>query len=385
WQQGPVATMMLGDLGAEVIKIEEPRSGDPGRYLRSLTSGINFPLCIYFEANNRNKKSLALDLRTARGREALYRLVPRSDVFVSNYRPATLAQLGLDYSRLRELNPRLIYALATGFGLAGPDRERPAFDIAAQARGGLLSVSGNGPPGPIGAGMADQYGATCLAYGIMVALWMRERTGEGQFLDSSLLGCQAFLGNLPLQSYLFTRTILPKRDRSEVLNPLWNFYRTRDERWFILAMVQSDPYWHTFCDTLGLQALEKEPRFQDHATREGSAPELIAILDKLFVTRSAQEWSELFRGRDLVWEVVRTYDEVAADPQLRENGYLQPFDHPVVGPVEYVGQPVHWENGEARVRLGAPELGQHTEEVLRELAGYTWEELEALRDAGAII
>ncbi|MSQ33383.1 MAG: CoA transferase [Dehalococcoidia bacterium] len=384
WQQGPVATMMLGDLGAEVIKIEEPRSGDPGRYLRSATTGTDYPLCVYFEANNRNKKSLAINLRLAPGREALYRLVAGADVFVSNYRTTTLQQMGLDYPSLRALNPRLVYAQATGFGLAGPDKDRPAFDIAAQARGGMLSISGHGPPGPIGAGMADQYGATCLAYGLMVALYMRERTGEGQFLECSLLGCQAFLGNIPLQSYLFTKTIVPKRDRAAVLNPLWNVYGTQDARWFMLAMVRSDPYWHAFCETVGLQSLEREPRFKDHAAREGSSPELIAILDQLFATRTAQEWSRLFRERDLVWEVVRTYDEVAADPQLRDNGHIQGFDHPVVGPTEYVGQPVHWEKGEATVRSSAPELGQHTEEVLVGLAGYTWEEIEGLRAAGVI-
>src|SRR6185295_18079960 len=228
WQQGPVASLMLGDLGAEVIKIEERVGGDPGRgMLRSagldLTGRPNF----YFEANNRNKKSIAVDLKKDAGREIVKRLAAHADVFVQNFRKGVAARLGLDAATLRAQNPRLIYASATGYGPEGPDSGAPSFDYLGLARSGIMLACGEpeDPPLGIAGGIADQMGATLLAYGILAALFARERTGRGQEVDASHLGSMAWLQGLGLSARTMLGRAIPRQSRRYATNPLWNHYR----------------------------------------------------------------------------------------------------------------------------------------------------------------
>jgi crotonobetainyl-CoA:carnitine CoA-transferase CaiB-like acyl-CoA transferase len=386
-QLGPAATMMLADMGADVIKLEEPVSGDPGRYLHSIM-GVNVALNFYFENNNRNKRSVTVDLKTRAGKDIVYRLVEKADVFATNYRRSALARLGMEYQTLSGHNPKLIYAVGCGFGKKGADSDKPALDLAAQARGGIMSIVGEPgqPPSPVGVGLADQIGAGLLAYGIMLALFARERTGRGQEVDVSLLGGQAWLGSLALQEYLFYGKELGplgKVSRREVRNPLWNTYRARDGKWLCLSMLVSEPYWPDFCKAMGLEALENDSRFESHAAREENARELIALLDELFATATRDEWAKRLGRRELIWEPVKDYGEVAADPQMQENEYIVDFDHPVYGPVKEVGLPVQLGQTPGKIRRPAPELGQHTEEVLLE-AGYSWEEIARLREEKVI-
>lgn len=392
-QQGPVATMMLADMGADVIKLEDPLLGDPGRYLHSIL-GVRVPLNFYFENNNRNKRSITVNLKKERGREIVYRLVEKSDVFVTNYLRDTVAGLGMDYRTISQYNPGIIYAVGSGFGPMGPDSNKTCLDIAAQARGALWSISGepDQPPVLVGGGMADQVGAGLLAYGIVLALLARERTGVGQEVDVSLLAGQAWLGALGLQQYLFYGQVqaLARVPRAAAPNPLWNVYRTKDDKWFCLAMLASDVYWPDFCKAMGLEELVKDPRFESHEARAQHAAELVAILDERFASETREEWIRRFSAQDqllerkLIWEPANDYAELAADPQMYANDYIVEFDHPVRGREKWVGVPVRLSQTPGAIRRPAPELGQDTEEVLLEIGGYTWEEIEKLRMEEAI-
>jgi len=391
WQQGPMAAAMLADWGADVIKIEGPDTPDPGRSLVRYEPTPGGPNA-YFETHNRNKRGIVLDLKTAAGRDVFYRLAEGADVVIQNFRTGVNDRLGIGYETLRQINPRIIFCQATGFGLKGPDAAKPALDPLAQARGGLMSVTGepDGPPTRTFAGFADQVSAFLLACGIMVALFHRERTGEGQVVTGSLLqsviGVQAF----NIASYLMTGTYggspVPRVPR-RLTNPLWNHYRAQDGRWLMLGMAQVGRYWPHFRkamqeatgELLGPEELSID-WIRMHATE---VMQLIARLDEAFASRPSQYWLEAARRYDLLLEVVRDYSEIASDPQVVENGMLTTLDHPVHGRLPIVAPPVGLSLTPATIRRPAPEFGQHTEEVLLE-AGYSWEEIASLREEGAI-
>jgi len=379
---------MLGDLGAEVIKIEERNGGDPGRgMLRmngvDLAGRPNF----YFEANNRNKKSIALDLKKPEGREIVYRLAAKSDVFVQNFRRGVAERLGLGPAQLRERNPRLIYANATGYGPQGPEADAPSFDYLAQARSGIMLAAGEPdmPPLAIAGGVADQMGAIMLAYGILVALFVRERFGIAQVVDASHLGSMTWLQGLSVAASLMLGMAIPRQARQFAINPLWNHYRCADGRWIALGMLQPDRYWADFCRALGRPDLASDERFATMQRRMEHAAECIALLDEIFASKPYAEWVEILcTSGDFIFSHINSVDDLQHDPQVLANGYITDFDHPAFGPVKVVGIPVHLSETPGAVRLPAPEFGQHTEEVLTELLGYTWDEVEALRASEVI-
>ncbi|MDD5094436.1 MAG: CoA transferase [Dehalococcoidia bacterium] len=380
WQQGPVATQMLADMGADVVKIEDREKGDPGRGLvwKSDHSTLN----TYFECHNRNKSGITLDLKKKEGKKVLYRLVEKADVFVQNLRLGVAERLNIDYATFSAINPRLIYASANGFGKNGPDREKPSFDVIAQGRGGMLSVSGdpNEPPPLVQVnGVADWVGALTLSYGIMLALFERERSGIGQEVDVSLLGSQAAMGQLALQRCLFSGKAPGRVSRRKVRNALWNNYKAGDGKWIILAALQSQRFWPDFCRVLNIGQLEKDPRFDSIDGRGDNAEKLIAILDKVFATLPRDEWIHKLEEVDIPCGPVNDYADVVADPQMAANAYLVDFEHPVAGPIKMVGMPVGLSRTPGKLRMAAPEFGQHTETVLMEWAGFSWEEIEQLR------
>jgi len=386
-----MTTAMLSDWGADVIKIEGPDAPDPGRSLiryEVTPGGFN----AYFETHNRNKRGIVLDLKTEGGRQVFYRLVEGADVVVQNFRPGVNKRLGIDYERLVKINPQLIYCSASGFGLKGPDAANPALDPLAQARGGLMSVTGEPetPPTRTFNGFADQISAFLLAYGIVLALFHRQRTGEGQSLDGSLLQGTIAAQAFNITSYLTTGSYagqpLPRLSR-RLTSPLWNHYKAKDGRWLMLAMGQLGRYWPIFRQTMEeATGVSLQPEVLNMDWMRMHAAELmglIAKLDELFATRPAREWLELLRQRDMVVEVVQEYSELADDPQVVENEMIVTLDHPSHGTMRMVGPAVNLHRTPGSIRRPAPEFGQHTEEVLLE-AGFTWQEIEELRSQGAI-
>lgn len=391
WFQGPLATSILADLGAEVIKIEERVSGDPVRGFRK-ERGMSMMLPggrqIWFEYGNRNKKGITLDLKKEKGREVVYRLVQRwSDVFVQAYRKGAAARIGLDYETLCQYNPKLIYATASGYGSKGPDSEQPAFDYIGLARSGIASLIGE-PDDPqlrkVG-GLADEMGGIALAHGILAAIVARERFGIGQEIDSSILGGTIWLQGIMLSIALFSGQEYPRTHRKKTTNPIYNHYKCSDGKWLALALIQSDRHWPSFCRLMGIEELEKDPRFENADKREENCEKLISVLDELFIIKPRDEWVRILRqNKDFILAPVNSLSDLASDPQVLENEYIVDFDHPVLGPVKVVGGPVKFSKTPWAVRSEAPEFGQHTEEVLLEVGGYTWEEIAELKEKEVI-
>ena len=389
WQQGPVASVMLADLGAEVIKIEERERGDPGRGVMAVAGiPVNNGLPnFYHEANNRHKKSLAVNLKKPEGREIIYRLAAKSDVFLQNFRQGVAERLELDYPRLRACNPRLIYANATGYGPEGPESGEPSFDYLGEARSGIMMAIGtdDAKPSYIFGGVADQMGAIMLAHGIVVALFARERLGVGQEIHASHLGSMIALQGLNVACRAMMGTQMTPRSRRSAFNPLWNHYRCADGKWLCLGMLQADRYWKDFCRMAGLDELAADPRFATIAARGANAEALIEILDGVFAAKPRSEWLRKLREEgDFVATVVNTIDDLPDDPQVVANGYIVDYNHPKIGPTKIVGLPLKFSETPGNPRGRAPELGEHTEEVLAGLLGYSWEEIHQLRERQVI-
>ncbi len=389
WQQGPVASAMLGDLGAEVIKIESPDGGDPGRGIAAVagidvTERPNF----YFEANNRNKKSITLDLKQAEARQVVYDLIAKSDVFVQNFRKGVAGRLGLDYATLRQHNERLIYASATGYGPEGPDSADPSFDQLGLARSGIMMAAGEPdmPPLAIAGGIADQMGAIMMAYGVLAAITARERFGMGQEVDASHLGSMMMLQGLSVSMRTMMGFGFPRTFRSEAGNPLWNHYRCADDKWLCLGMLQPDRYWADFSRAIGRPEMADDPRFADMRTRSQNAQAAVALIDEALAAKPRDEWVRVLKQSegDFIFTVVGSVDELPDDPQVKANDYIVDFDHPQYGPTPMLGMPVRLGETPGSIREPAPQLGQHTEEVLLDVLGYDWDRIGRLRERGAL-
>jgi crotonobetainyl-CoA:carnitine CoA-transferase CaiB-like acyl-CoA transferase len=388
WQQGPVSTLMLADLGADVIKIEERVGGDPGRgVLRAsgidVTSRPNF----YFEATNRGKRSIALDLKRPEGREIVCRLVEKADVFVQNFRPGAAERMGLDYQSLRKHNPKLIYASGSGFGRRGPDAQRPCMDYLGLARSGIMMAVGEpgSEPLAIQGAIADQMGACMLSYGIMTALLTRERFGFGQELDASLLSSMVWLQGLSMASRLMLGGEMPRPSRRYAFNPLWNHYACKDGRWIAFAMAQADRWWADFVRVIGRPELATDERFANMVARGGNCAECVKLFDEIFATRTSEEWIRtLTDGGDFIFTVVNSLQEVPDDPQFQANELVDEVEHPAHGPTPMLKLPIRFSETPPRIRASAPEFGQHTEQVLIDELGYDWEKIAELREREVI-
>ena len=381
--------MILADLGAEVVKIEEPGVGDPSRGLVSIggvgdwTSGSDF----FYTVNNRNKKSITLNLKHPEAKEVMLRLVKKSDVLVHNLRVGAAEKLGIDYGTMSAVNPRLIYAEGTGYGLNGPESKRPALDPTVQARTGVLKFSTppGMPPHYIPGGMGDQVAAVWLTCGVMAALMARERWGIGQRVDSSLLGSMLWLHAVPVSYQLWFGREYPQSSRSQAGNPLYNSYRCRDGEWIFFANLQSDRHWFGFCEALGRLDLATEEGFVTAEAREANREVLVGILDSIFATKDSSDWSMILAGQpDLVFERVRSMAELATDPQVLENEYIVDIGDAQRGPAQILGLPVKLEATPSSARADSAEHGQHTDQVLSEICGYSSTEIGALRDRKVI-
>ena len=380
FQQGPVASAMLADMGADVIKIESLGTPDPGR--ASTPSAPN-GLTPYFQQQNRNKRGICLDLKNEAGRELFLRLIETADIFHSNMRPGVLERLDLTYDVVSQRNPRIIVSHATGWGHLGPDAEAQlgSFDGLAQARGGLMSVNGRRECGPHSVNMpiADQVGAMMGAFGMMVALYEREHSGLGQEVNTSLYGSQMFMQAFGIVSAIWNNRAPQFRGADEA-RPHWASYPTSDGGLLMMAGSQPDKWWADFCDVMGVPECA-EGVYTTNSFNPEWCKETRAKLVARFLTATRDEWMAKLTPKFFV-QPVANYLDIARDAQAWANSYLS--DLPLDGgdAVTMVGTPVHLSRTPATLRTLAPELGQHTEEVLLE-AGYDWPEIVELREQGA--
>lgn len=385
FQQGPHATVMLSDMGAEVIKVEPPGTGEPGRYLgHEIGPPINHTG--YFFDHNRNKKSLTVNLKCDAGREIIYRLIPKTDVFFQNFKLGVADRLGLGAEKLRAINPRLIYASASGMGPKGPNRGKAMADTAAQAIGGIMSTNGvlGGPDIPVGTAVADQTGAMLAAYSIAMAIIARERFGIAQTVDTSLIG-----GQILLQSHDFTHLLLAgvqvgKRGRASIRGPLiLGCFEGGDGRRFVL-LCMSERHRRAVYDIMDLWWTEEDLRFADGELRYENREEFTDLLEEVFKTRPAAEWVRLFEEAGVPSGPVNSLADAADDPDVVANDYITTLEHPDAGTLRVVGTGVHMSETQPGPSAPPPQLGEHTNQILRELAGYTDQEIKTLRANGVI-
>ena len=387
----PAACYMLADLGAEVIKIEDRIRGDPARGMSTLfgapmlaADGVN----IMFETANRNKKSITLDIKKEKGKEILHQLVAQSDVFCTNYSLSAIDKLDIGYETLKKHNPRLVYGLACGYGVSGPDKDKRAFDTIAQARSGIMYAVGepDSPPSQIAGPIFDQVTASLLAYGILAALISRDKQGTGQQVEVSLLGSGVHLQAYNVNTTLWRGRPIARPSRLTLKNPLANHYQCADGKWLLLSEAQSDRFWHDFCLALGIENLEKDDRFATVADRRANFRELTSTLERVFKTKTRDEWVSILKikGGGIAFSPVLDLTELATDTQLLANDYITEIDHPVLGKSKSVGCPLKFRKTPALVKGHAPNFGQHTEEVLINALGYSWEEIQKLKDEEVI-
>jgi crotonobetainyl-CoA:carnitine CoA-transferase CaiB-like acyl-CoA transferase len=390
WFQGPVAAQHLADFGAEVIKVERPKGGDQGRGVRSIKALPVGDWNQYFLVINRNKKSMALDLKTAAGQEIMYRLVERSDVFLSNLGMENLAAWHLTWEKLHAVNPKLIYATTTGYGPYATT-SKPSFDMTVQALTGLMSRLGEPeqPPIYLGMGSGDAYGGLMAALAILLALWRRNATGVGQRIDASLYGAQLFLAAPTLQAWLATRDPRwsQQQSRTAARNPLWNTYRAKDQ-WLVLCVPNRDDAFRALCGSLDAPTIGSDPRFATVAGRREYARELITLLDAAIATKRADEWMQRWTplaDRHVAASPVATLADLAKDAGAWANEYLMDTHCEEVNRTVTVrGMPVTLSKTPGTIRSLGPELGQDTEMILFEMLGYDWDEIGALKAKGAI-
>lgn len=378
---GPYCTMLLGDMGADVIKIEAPGAGDQSR-------GWGPPFVhgesTYFLAINRNKRSVTLDLRDPEGRQILHKLTAAADVVVCNIpRQASRERAGVDFETLRSLNPSLVYCLISGYGVTGPYAERPGYDLIAQGEAGAMSVTGepDGEPMRYPIPIADISTGLYATIGILAALLTRQRTGDGQFLDLTLLESQsAWLTTLA--SSLMNGNEQPQRIGNAHPNIVpYQVFKARDK--YIIVGVGTEKLWREFCDLLDLSHLREDSRFATNADRNKNREQLIPILDELFSTQPADYWLEKLKGTGIPNGPINSIAETLAHPQHRARNFIVELEHPLAGLVRSMGNPVNLAATPVSYRLAPPTLGQHTEEVLEEL-GYDAKRIAALRQAGVL-
>lgn len=373
---GPYCTMILSDLGADVIKVERPGSGDESRkwgppFVKNTTDSV------YFLANNRNKRSCCIDLK--RGTDILYDLARKCDVLVENYIPGKLSEYNLGYEHMSEINPRLIYCSITGYGSVGPYAKRPGYDVIAASMGGLLHITGSedGPPAKVGVAVTDLATGLYAHGAIMAALLQRTKTGRGQKIDANLLSTQvATLINVA-SNYLNAQKEAKRWGTAHESIVPYEAFRTKNG--YLTVGTGSDLQFKALCEFLNIPHIPNDPRFVNNEQRVKHRTELIAILSDIFAKETSQHWMSLFEHAPFPAGPINTIAEVFNDPHIKEIGLVKALPHPTAGQIKVVGPPVTYSDSANAARTAPPLLGQHTDEVLRNILEYDEQKINDLR------
>ena len=379
---GPFASMVLCDLGADVIKVERPGIGDVARYTEPIVNGES----CYFFSVNRGKRSLTLNLKSERGKELFLRLVEKADVVMENFTPGTMERLGLGYAVLSERNPRFIYAATSGFGQTGPDRFRPALDVVVQGMGGIMSITGepDGPPVRPGASLGDITGGLFTAIGVLAALRERERSGRGQMVDVSMLDCQiSILENAFVRYFATGEVPKPLGTRHPVSTPFQAF-PTRDG-YIVLALSWGvENQWELYCATIGRHDLIDDPRFDTPALRTEHHDDLEPLLIEAMRKKTTAEWLREFDAIGLPCGPLNNIPQAAEQAQVKARGMLVEVEHPTIGTLRLPDTPVKLSRTPGGIRGASPALGEHTDEVLREILSLSEDEIADLRRSNVV-
>lgn len=376
---GPYAGMLLGDLGANIIKVESPIKGDDGR---KMTPFYGDDSC-YFLLANRNKRSLTIDLKTASGKQILDRLLSTADVLIENYRPQAAKQLGLSYDILAKKFPKLIHCSITGFGATGPLSDRPAMDAMIQAFTGVMSVTGEKgrPPVRMGVALADLGAALYAAYGILAAIQARHSSGVGQKVETSLMESSVALAAFQNTSFWATGEAPQRLGSAHAAMAPLQVFEVVDG--YLLVMAGTQNQWKSLCKVLGLESLEKDPRFETNQARVSHRDLLHRLIGQELIKRTKKEWVDLFATEDIQFSLVNDIGEALSEPQVLHQEMVIERDHPVLDKMKFTGFPVKFSATPSEFRMDPPQIGQHTNEIMRE-AGYSEEEISDLKKNGAI-
>jgi CoA:oxalate CoA-transferase len=364
---GPYAGMILGDLGAEVIKIEPPGLRQIG------DGGLNSDDFVVL-ATCRNKKSIVVNFKESGGKEIIYDLVKKADVVLDNYRPGVLEKWGFDYERLKKINPGIISCSITGFGSTGPYRDRPAFDLILQAMSGGMSITGNPPPARSGLSISDCVGGMWAAQGVVSALYSRERTGEGNKVEVALLDGQVALLYARVPAFFHVGNITGGPD---IARPTYRIYKTKDGH-IVIAAIGGDRFWPGLCRALGREELATDPKFESVDKRSENENELTSIMEEIMLSRSTEEWVERFINEGVPIGPVNTIDKVLSDPQVLHQQMVVPVDWAQGETIWLAGNPIKV-SGVEQVFRSPPLIGQHTDEVMSQLLGYSEARITELR------
>lgn len=377
---GPYCSMMLGDMGAEIIKIEEPGKGDDTRRWPPFVGGE----ATYFMSVNRSKQSMTLNLKSADGLDVLRRLVAKSDVVLENFRPGTMERLGVGYAALSAVNPRLVYCSISGFGESGPEAHRPGYDLIVQGEGGLMDLTGfaDGPPVKVGTSIADLVAGMSAAHGVVLALFARSRTRRGQKVEISMVDVVASLLTYQSGIYLNTGQRPSRRGNAHPSIVPYEVFRAADA--YLTLGVANNGLWKACCGALERPDLITDPRFETEAKRVENREVLIPLLNEIFSLRPAAEWLQRLDAAGVPAGRIKTVAEVCGSEHLRARGMIVPLEHPSAGTVRVMGVPVRLHDTPGEAAVPPPRLGEHTSRILRRVLRLGKDEIARLRQEGAI-
>ena len=376
---GPYCTMLLGDMGADVIKIERPGKGDDSRaWGPPFIEGES----AYFLSINRNKKSITLNLKSEKGKEILFKLIKISDVLIETNRPGVMEKLGLSFEEVKKVNPKIVYCSISGFGQTGPYKLRPGFDQVIQGMGGLMSITGeeNRPPIKVGVAITDVGAGMYAAIGILAALLRRDKTGKGEYIDVSML--DGTISWLTYQSgrYFASGEVPKPMGSGHPLIVPYQAFKTKDI--YINIAVGNDSLWRKFCETIGLNIAD-DPKFSTNAKRVENKEKLIKILNEILSKKTGKEWLEILNKAGIPCGPIYKLNDIFSDPHVLSRGMVSEIEHPKAGKIKLTGVPIKFKNSPGKIRLHPPLLGENNFEILEEI-GYKKEEIEKFREEGVI-